>query len=212
MYIWTNRYNGKKYIGSHKGHPDDGYIGSGEVFLRAVNKYGIDAFDRSIIGFAESDDELKRMESEQLYAVDAKNNPEYYNLTNACCRGSFGLNEKVRVWMRENKHKRVFQFDLSGNFIRVFESLTEASASIPRSSASNIKYTCDGRFQQAYGFRWSWIEELKPFVRKTKHGRKMVMTSDGTFPSLQAAMRHHGLKSHKEVHAKCVSDERWKIL
>ena len=36
VYSWRNLVNGKRYIGSHKGHPSDGYLGSGRVFNRAL--------------------------------------------------------------------------------------------------------------------------------------------------------------------------------
>ena len=38
VYLWENTFNGMKYIGSHKGSVDDGYIGSGVYFRRAYDK------------------------------------------------------------------------------------------------------------------------------------------------------------------------------
>ena len=37
IYKWTNKTNGKYYIGYHKGTPDDGYISSGKTFLTEYN-------------------------------------------------------------------------------------------------------------------------------------------------------------------------------
>ncbi len=38
IYIWRNSVTGKFYIGSHMGHIDDGYIGSGKHFRNAYKK------------------------------------------------------------------------------------------------------------------------------------------------------------------------------
>ena len=43
VYKWTNSFNGKWYIGSHKGTPEDGYTASGTVIQEAFSKYGIKA-------------------------------------------------------------------------------------------------------------------------------------------------------------------------
>ena len=42
IYKQINQINQKWYIGSHFGCKDDGYPGSGDAFIRAVRKYGIE--------------------------------------------------------------------------------------------------------------------------------------------------------------------------
>lgn len=50
IYMFTNRINGKKYIGKHKGNTiDQKYFGSGTVFLNAKKKYGIKNFKFEIL-------------------------------------------------------------------------------------------------------------------------------------------------------------------
>ena len=39
VYRWTDTSNGMYYIGSHKGTPGDGYVGSGTWFMRAYKSY-----------------------------------------------------------------------------------------------------------------------------------------------------------------------------
>jgi hypothetical protein len=59
LYKTTNLINGKTYIGIHQTkNINDGYLGSGLYFLRAVKKYGKENFKREILEFCSSFDEL----------------------------------------------------------------------------------------------------------------------------------------------------------
>lgn len=86
VYEWINLVNSVKYIGSHAGHPDDGYIGSGLLFSRAVKKYGIENFKRTILYEGEN---FRAEEERFLKLVDAANSDEYYNLKNQALGGTF---------------------------------------------------------------------------------------------------------------------------
>lgn len=82
VYETINRINGKKYIGSHLGHADDVYFGSGVDLLEDIKKYGIVNFERKILEFATDQESLAQLEHKYLREVDAKNNPQYYNRSN----------------------------------------------------------------------------------------------------------------------------------
>ena len=86
VYKWMNKTNGKWYIGSHKGTPDDGYIGSGLMFRSAVEKYGIENFERILLYEGE---DFKAREDEILKELDAANCNDSYNLKNEALGGSF---------------------------------------------------------------------------------------------------------------------------
>ena len=49
-YITTNKVNGKQYVGMHStDNVDDGYLGTGLLILKAINKYGKENFTREIL-------------------------------------------------------------------------------------------------------------------------------------------------------------------
>lgn len=54
--------------------------------------------------------------------------------------------------------KTVLQFDLEGNFIKEFDSATEASIEVKgdKSGHSNIANCCKGKTKQSYGFIWKF--------------------------------------------------------
>ena len=52
IYMFTNRTNGKRYIGQHKSEEiDERYFGSGYTFKEVKKKYGIENFKFEILAF-----------------------------------------------------------------------------------------------------------------------------------------------------------------
>ena len=80
VYKTTNLINNKTYIGIHKtNNIDDGYLGSGLHFLKAVKKYGKQNFKREILEFCLSYEEL--LEKEKSYVTEEwVKNGDNYNL------------------------------------------------------------------------------------------------------------------------------------
>lgn len=102
IYEWTNILNGKKYIGSHAGTIDDGYIGSGKVFQRAIKKHGIENFTRAIIEYVEVEDRQYLLQREKFYLdeVNAYYSDDYYNVA----KDVIGGNTKAG-WTDERKQE-----------------------------------------------------------------------------------------------------------
>jgi len=82
IYEWINKINGRKYIGKHKGHIADGYIGSGKYFLRAYKKYGKENFERTILEYVNTTDkDLMIREEFWLKETNAPTREDYYNIS-----------------------------------------------------------------------------------------------------------------------------------
>lgn len=72
----------------------------------------------------------------------------------------------------EKKEKSVYQFDLSGNLIKSYRSITEASKQFKnyKSAKTAITSCCKKRSSQSFGFYWSYkckFEYIPPYSIKT---------------------------------------------
>ena len=65
IYQTTNKVNGKIYVGKHiTENLDDGYLGSGKYLRNAIEKYGVENFERTVLFFCETEDEMNAKEKE----------------------------------------------------------------------------------------------------------------------------------------------------
>lgn len=100
IYIYTNRFNGHRYIGKHKffePYIDLNYKGSGTVHWNyALNKYGWDGFTKEVLFWLEYNQEISEKEhndilnQQEKYFIDLLgtfDNPTDYNET----RGGDGI-------------------------------------------------------------------------------------------------------------------------
>lgn len=84
---------------------------------------------------------------------------------------NYGMrNKKISDFVKKNgvvrkngfitKSKRVSQVDLlSGDVIKVFDSLAEANLSLgKKKSSGNISMCCSGKLKMAYGYQWKYLE------------------------------------------------------
>ena len=77
IYNTVNKINSKNYIGLHKceSKEKDDYIGSGELLYRAIEKYGIDNFEKTILEVCETLEQVSFLE--KLYI-------KFYRLSGKC--------------------------------------------------------------------------------------------------------------------------------
>ena len=151
--------NHKVYIGVHKTCPEvfDGYLGSGTAIKQAIKKYGKHNFKRIILKEFPFTEEGKRM----VYEAEAKivnekivKSKYTYNLT---VGGKSEPNDTIH-----NLSKAVYQFDLQGNLLKMWESVTLASKTFsnPYSARVAICNVCTNITRQAYGYYWSYTNKF----------------------------------------------------
>lgn len=129
VYLTNNLKNQHIYVGVHKTlNPEifDGYIGNGvnrfipnsmynskAPFCLAVQKYGFDSFRRSTIKIFDTEQEALDLEAE-IVNEEFVNRKDTYNVT-------------LGGGMPPLLNKIIYQYDLEGNFVKEWNSITEAS-------------------------------------------------------------------------------------
>lgn len=82
IYKITNNVNGKYYIGKHQTMDlNDGYMGSGKRIKLAIDKYGIENFNKEILSIFDNEEDMNNAEKELVVLSEMS-----YNL----CEGGKG--------------------------------------------------------------------------------------------------------------------------
>jgi hypothetical protein len=80
LYEVKNKINGKVYVGVHKTQNlNDGYMGSGKVLKRAIEKHGVENFTKTILEHFDSAEAMYAREKE-VVNEDFLNRDDTYNL------------------------------------------------------------------------------------------------------------------------------------
>jgi len=115
VYLTINLLNGKQYVGSHStNNIDDGYLGTGRYFFRAVKKEGKENFKKEILQMCENIIEARKLEESYIIKYNTLS-PNGYNLspTGGCERGFSGaLSEehkrKISVWQKGKTYVELY--------------------------------------------------------------------------------------------------------
>lgn len=191
IYKITNTINNKCYIGQSRDIKTrwakhlSSYKSSPEWKLyRAFKKYGIEAFKFEVIEQCQIE-ELNDKEVFWIEYYDSFNTGYNMTLGGEACNGT--------------NDKKVYQYDLSGQFIKEYKSAHDAARE------NNIQFTnickvCRNERKTAGGFGWSYIKMEKIEPIKTKRlgdGTVLQFTKNGEFvaeyPTAKAAMRETGI-------------------
>ena len=121
VYITTNLINGKRYVGQRKISDRrydyyNKYLGSGKVLRNAIKLYGEENFEKTIISFAYSQEELDRLETELILFFDAANDDNYYNISLGQTHNGWGLKtdeEKKEIMARSVASRKKWRENLT---------------------------------------------------------------------------------------------------
>lgn len=119
--------------------------------------------------------------------------------------------------------KTVYQFDLSGNLLKVWKSISEAATQFSNvnSGKSGIKRNCEGIVKQSFGYFWSFNNKFL-YNRNNKSLPVASYNIDGTFiksySNVLEACEDLNLKDPSGIFAvicgkhKTCSDLRWRFF
>lgn len=185
VYLTVNLVNWKIYVGVHDIDPNnewDGYIGNGvnvfspssikhpkEPFVYAVKKYGFDAFRRFTL--ARFNTRKEALDLERIIV-----NEEFITREDT-------YNIALGGGDPPHNYKKVYQYDLNGNFIQEFESIISA-AKCNEVCSMGISHAVEFKIISAKSF-WTdyYIEKLDVTTFNNTLQRKNVYLyySDGEF-------------------------------
>lgn len=172
VYQTTCKVNNKIYIGVH-GTTDpsvfDGYIGNGiniyhsnineernSHFRAAVKKYGYSAFIRTTLKVFDNEEDAYAFESE-IVDDEFLKREDVYNLVHGGCSGKYAV-----------PRKKVYMYDLDGNFEMEFDGVNEAGRYLnPNAKGAGHLPRAIKEGHQYLGHQFSY--EKLPFMKKLKH-------------------------------------------
>jgi hypothetical protein len=163
VYITTNILNGKKYIGSDSNN-DKYYYGSGVNIKKALKKYGKKSFKKDIL-WSGPREYMREMEQYYCEYYNVEKSSLFYNATNK------GVGS-VKGQTHPNQWKKVHQYDLQGNFIKEYKSITEA---INQTKIQNIGSCLIKNQKSAGDYLWCYSNQTPTiysdgrFLRESKH-------------------------------------------
>lgn len=166
VYQTTNLINNKIYIGVHQTeNVDDGYLGSGTVFEKAVVKYGRENFSRKILFEGMNREEILSKERKIVNRAFVNRN-DTYNIA----LGGIGYKSEVNPF--KNKTHSIEARRKIGNTGWTGQRRHKISmARRERSSVITFWMTLDNQFKsfENYYECWEWLKKnIKEFARIPK--------------------------------------------
>lgn len=192
IYIATNRFNGRSYIGQtrvsierrmRQHFQDAKKSDSVNAFHFALAQYGESGFEWSIL------DEFEGTKEEVIHALNVaeeyhilKRNTrisEYgYNAT----QGGYASDKFDKAVHRKIQYKPVLQYDIDGNFMRGYDSITDVCREFGLKNHNN--FVARGMWR---GFQWrvkeseNFPRKIDAYVRPKRSSSVLVYDSDGNF-------------------------------
>lgn len=114
VYLITNNINGKIYVGVHStDNLMDGYMGSGVLISKAIEKYGVENFTKEIIRFCDNIRDAYDLESIIVDEKFTKDNLTYNMRTGGCNKQKYYWTEEQKENLRKS---RPYHGELNPNY------------------------------------------------------------------------------------------------
>ena len=229
VYKTTNLINGKIYVGIHKTdlNKNQTYIGCGvskkdlkkkvsKGLPSAIHKYGYDNFKQEILfTYPYNEDGLKQALNKEAEIVTEEfiKRSDTYNLVPGGIYGGGYINrKKIAQYDGDNsnidsvqtKEKSIYQFDLQGNLLKRYKSISEAATQFENKIAakSAISQTCLGKHAQAYGYYWSFKNKFES--KKNNHLSSVAKYNDNgefleSYNSIKEAADSNNIKTPANI-------------
>ena len=139
LYEIKNKINNKIYIGIHKTkNLNDGYMGSGKALLNAIEKYGIDNFEKKIL--EQFDDEESMRKAEAVY-VDANflQRDDVYNIVEGGGCGWTYVNSIYPTKPKSDETRKKISNSLLENYPETTREAVREAAKKPKSEEQKRK-------------------------------------------------------------------------
>ena len=103
IYKITNKLNNKYYIGKHQtADLNDGYMGSGKLIRKAIEKYSVENFDKEILHVFDNEVDMNFKEKELVILSE-----QSYNLCDGG-KGGFGfINKNIWTELKRLEHNKI---------------------------------------------------------------------------------------------------------
>lgn len=206
VYKTTNLVNGKIYIGKHEtDNLDDGYLGSGKLLKRAIEKYGEENFQREILFECSSKAEMDAREAE-LVNEDFLKRDDVYNLkqggeggfdyinstgiNNCADNAGQGGRKNAQLLKTDSKYRKNFLERMSSGVKRVWKEHPELWDNVKRDSFKGRTHTkevrkriseamkrCTGEKNNSWGTKWIHNKYLKQTIRVHKDDLQQYLDS-----------------------------------
>jgi len=169
IYKITNKINSKIYIGKHSTHNiDDEYMGSGKNIILAIEKYGIENFQKEILEFFDSAEAALLKESEIVNEEFLKREDVY----NTALGGSWGS------WHHVNTNpeiKEKLKKSRSNNMIEVNKRLWNDPTFVQRQREKLASQNRERVKNQDYAGPWNkgkkTPDETRQKISKARKGK-----------------------------------------
>ncbi len=168
LYQTQNTVNGKIYIGIHQSSDieNDSYLGSGKHLERAINKYGINKFQRRILQeFEDKEQAYKRQQ--EIVDEEFINREDTYNMK---VGGIGGFSDKL-YWLGKHHSEETKQKCSLINKGKTFSQETRKKLSQAKKGKPtwNKGISCSDQTKQkiSIGRRGKCVGENNPFYGKT---------------------------------------------